>query len=169
MANKWNEFVTSVKLNTTEAEDKLKSLRKTTDDLIKKRDKLINGGGSKSDVNALQKQIDKNEKSMRQLEKQATNVIDVINNMDSSSLEQLLQAQRLLNKELQTTPQNTEYFHRRYSRGDKAEFQRNAKPERRSGEPEPGAPPPRFVLIEGPRKSCQRGQASDAGGCSQFD
>ena len=110
MANKWNEFVTSVKLNTTEAEDKLKSLRKTTDDLIKKRDKLINGGGSKSDVNALQKQIDKNEKSMRQLEKQATNVIDVINNMDSSSLEQLLQAQRLLNKELQKTPQNTEYF-----------------------------------------------------------
>ncbi|MGE9365650.1 hypothetical protein, partial [Isoptericola nanjingensis] len=47
---------------------------------------------------------------MRQLEKQATNVIDVIKNMDSSSLVQLQQAQRMLNAEMQKTPQNTEYF-----------------------------------------------------------
>lgn len=110
MANNWNEFVTNVKLNTSEAENRLKTLKQKTDDLIKQRDKLINGGSSKTQVNALQKQINQNEKSMRQLEKQATNVIDVINNMDSSSLVQLQQAQRMLNAEMQKTPQNTEYF-----------------------------------------------------------
>ena len=110
MANNWQEFVTNVKLNTSEAENKLKKLQQKTDDLIKQRDKLINGGSSKTQVNALQKQINQNEKSMRQLQKQATNVIDVINNMDSSSLVQLQQAQRMLNAEMQKTPQNTEYF-----------------------------------------------------------
>ena len=110
MANNWNEFVTNVKLNTSEAENRLKTLKQKTDDLIKQRDKLINGGSSKTQVNALQKQINQNEKSMRQLQKQATNVIDVINNMDSSSLVQLQQAQRMLNAEMQKTPQNTDYF-----------------------------------------------------------
>ena len=57
MANNWNEFVTNVKLNTSEAENRLKNLKQKTDDLIKQRDKLINGGSSKTQVNALQKQI----------------------------------------------------------------------------------------------------------------
>lgn len=110
MANNWQEFVTKVSLNTSEAEDKLKKLTEEQKRLNAEINKLTSGGASKKDVNNLQKQINQNEKAMRNLQKQATNVIDVIDNMDSSSLEQLMQAQKMLNAEMRKTPQNTEYF-----------------------------------------------------------
>ena len=110
MANNWQEFVTKVTLNTSEAEDKLKKLTEEQKRLNAEMSKLTSSGASKKEVNNLQKQINQNEKAMRNLQKQATNVIDVIDNMDSSSLEQLLQAQRMLNAELKKTPQNTKYF-----------------------------------------------------------
>lgn len=92
MANNWQEFVTKVSLNTSEAEDKLKKLTEEQKRLNAEMNKLTSGGASKKEVNNLQKQINQNEKAMRNLQKQATNVINVIDNMDSSSLEQLLQA-----------------------------------------------------------------------------
>ena len=110
MANNWQEFVTKVSLNTSEAEDKLKKLTEEQKRLNAEMNKLTSGGASKKDVNNLQKQINQNEKAMRNLQKQATNVINVIDNMDSSSLEQLMQAQKMLNAEMKKTPQNTEYF-----------------------------------------------------------
>ena len=110
MANNWQEFVTKVSLNTSEAEDKLKKLTEEQKRLNAEMNKLTSGGASKKEVNNLQKQINQNEKAMRNLQKQATNVINVIDNMDSSSLEQLLQAQRMLNAEMKKTPQNSEYF-----------------------------------------------------------
>lgn len=110
MASNWQEFVTKVSLNTSDAEDKLKKLTEEQKRLNAEMNKLTSGGASKKDVNNLQKQINQNEKAMRNLQKQATNVIDVIDHMDSSSLEQLLQAQRMLNAEMKKTPQNTEYF-----------------------------------------------------------
>lgn len=110
MANNWQEFVTKVSLNTSEAEDKLKKLTEEQKRLNAEMNKLTSGGASKKDVNNLQKQINQNEKAMRNLQKQATNVINVIDNMDSSSLEQLMQAQKMLNAEMKKTEQNTEYF-----------------------------------------------------------
>lgn len=110
MASNWQEFVTKVSLNTSEAEDKLKKLTEEQKRLNAEMNKLTSSGASKKEVNNLQKQINQNEKAMRNLQKQATNVIDVIDNMDSSSLEQLLQVQRMLNAEMKKTPQNTEYF-----------------------------------------------------------
>ena len=47
---------------------------------------------------------------MVSLEKQAHNVIETIDNMDASSLEQLQQAEKMLNAEMRKTPQNTQYF-----------------------------------------------------------
>lgn len=110
MAKDWQEFVTKVSLNTSEAEDKLKKLAEEQKRLNAEMSKLTSSGGSKKDVNNLQKQINQNEKAMRNLQKQATNVINVIDNMDSSSLEQLMQAQKMLNAEMKKTEQNTEYF-----------------------------------------------------------
>ena len=110
MASNWQDFVTNVKLNTADAEDKLKKLAQEQKKLTEEMNKLTSSGGSKKQVNNLQKQINQNERAMRQLEKQATNVIDVIDNMDSSSLVQLQQAQKMLNAEMRKTPQNTQYY-----------------------------------------------------------
>ena len=110
MATSYQEFVTTVKLNSEEAKNKLAQLRKDTEQWIKQRDQLINSGGSAKDINDLTKKINKAEKSMVTLEKQAHNVIETIDNMDASSLEQLRQAERMLNAEMQKTPQNTQYF-----------------------------------------------------------
>lgn len=111
MAQSYQEFVTTVKLNSEEAKNKLEQLRRETEKWVKERDKLINGGGSKSQISNLSSLISKNEKAMAKLEKQAHNVIDTINDTDSSALNDLLQAQKQLNAEMAKTPQNTKYFH----------------------------------------------------------
>lgn len=110
MASNYQEFVTTVKLNTEEAKNKLEQLRKDTERWIKERDQLINGGGSSKSINDLTKKITKAEKSMVSLQKQAQNVIETIDNMDAASLEQLQQAEKMLNVEMRKTPQNTQYF-----------------------------------------------------------
>ncbi|MCI6862125.1 MAG: hypothetical protein MR860_09080, partial [Prevotella sp.] len=110
MASNYQEFVTTVKLNSEEAKNKLEQLRKDTERWIKERDQLINSGGSSKSINDLTKNITKAEKSMVSLEKQAHNVIDTIDNMDAASLEQLQQAEKMLNAEMRKTPQNTQYF-----------------------------------------------------------
>lgn len=110
MAQSYQEFVTTVKLNSEEAKNKLEQLRKETEKWVSERDKLINGGGSKKEINNLSKQISQNEKQMASLQKQAVNVIDTINSTDSSALNDLLQAQKQLNAEMGKTPQNTEYY-----------------------------------------------------------
>ena len=123
MASYYQEFVTTVKLNSEEAKNKLKQLRKDTERWIKERDQLINSGGSSKSINDLTKNITKAEKSMVSLEKQAHNVIDTIDNMDAASLEQLQQAEKMLNAEMRKTPagQNTDC---RYQGADQAELQR---------------------------------------------
>lgn len=110
MASNYQEFVTTVKLNSEDAKNKLEQLRKDTERWIKERDQLINSGGSSKSINDLTKKITKAEKSMVSLEKQAHNVIDTIDNMDAASLEQLQQAEKMLNAEMRKTPQNTQYF-----------------------------------------------------------
>ena len=45
MASNYQEFVTKVKLNTEEAQNKLEKLRKETETWVKQRDTLISGGG----------------------------------------------------------------------------------------------------------------------------
>lgn len=110
MAANYQEFVTTVKLNSEDAKNKLEQLRKDTERWIKERDQLINSGGSTKSINDLTKKITKAEKSMVSLEKQAHNVIDTIDNMDAASLEQLQQAEKMLNAEMRKTPQNTQYF-----------------------------------------------------------
>lgn len=110
MASNYQEFVTTVKLNSEDAKNKLEQLRKDTEQWIKERDQLINSGGSSKSINDLTKKITKTEKSMVSLEKQAHNVIDTIDNMDAASLEQLQQAEKMLNAEMRKTPQNTQYF-----------------------------------------------------------
>ena len=55
MASNYQEFVTTVKLNTEEAKNKLEQLRKDTERWIKERDQLINGGGSSKSINDLTK------------------------------------------------------------------------------------------------------------------
>ena len=110
MASNYQEFVTTVKLNSEDAKNKLEQLRKDTERWIKERDQLINSGGSTKSINDLTKKITKAEKSMVSLEKQAHNVIDTIDNMDAASLEQLQQAEKMLNAEMRKTPQNTQYF-----------------------------------------------------------
>lgn len=110
MASNYQEFITEVKLNSESARNKLQQLRKETEDWIKKRDDLINNGGSKKDIDNLTKIVQKNERAMFQLQKQAHSVSDTLNNMSSSSLEQLLQAEKALNREMRMTPQNTEHF-----------------------------------------------------------
>lgn len=110
MASNYQEFVTTVKLNSEEAKNKLEQLRKDTERWIKERDQLINSGGSSKSINDLTKNITKAEKSMVSLEKQAHNVIETVDNMDVSSLEQLQQAEKMLNAEMRKTPQNTQYF-----------------------------------------------------------
>ena len=45
---------------------------------------------------------------MVSLQKQAQNVIETIDNMDAASLEQLQQAEKMLNVEMRKTPQNTQ-------------------------------------------------------------
>lgn len=110
MASNYQEFVTTVKLNSEEAKNKLEQLRKDTERWIKERDQLISSGGSSKSINDLTKKITKAEKSMVSLEKQAHNVIETIDNMDASSLEQLQQAEKMLNAEMRKTPQNTQYF-----------------------------------------------------------
>lgn len=111
MASNYQEFVTKVKLNTEEAQNKLEKLRKETETWVKKRDSLISGGGSKKDINDLTKLISKNERAMAQLEKQTHNVIDTVNNLDGATLAQLTQTEKALNAEMRKTPQNTQYFH----------------------------------------------------------
>ena len=111
MASNYQEFVTKVKLNTEEAQNKLEKLRKETETWVKKRDTLISGGGSKKDVNDITKLISKNERAMAQLEKQTHNVIDTVNNLDGATLAQLTQTEKALNAEMRKTPQNTQYFH----------------------------------------------------------
>ena len=111
MASNYQEFVTKVKLNTEEAQNKLEKLRKETETWVKKRDTLISGGGSKNDVNDITKLISKNERAMAQLEKQTHNVIDTVNNLDGATLAQLTQTEKALNAEMRKTPQNTQYFH----------------------------------------------------------
>lgn len=110
MASSYQEFVTTVKLNSEEAKNKLEQLRKDTERWIKERDQLINSGGSVRDITDLTKKITKAEKSMVSLEKQAHNVVDTIDSMDTASLEQLQQAEKMLNAEMRKTPQNTQYF-----------------------------------------------------------
>lgn len=110
MASNYQEFVTTVKLNSEEAKNKLAQLRKETEQWIKERDQLINSGGSSKSINDLTKKITQAEKSMVSLEKQAHNVIETIDNMDAASLEQLQQAEKMLNAEMRKTPQNTQYF-----------------------------------------------------------
>lgn len=110
MASNYQEFVTTVKLNSEDAKNKLEQLRKDTERWTKERDQLINSGGSSKSINDLTKKITKAEKSMVSLEKQAHNVIDTIDNMDAASLEQLQQAEKMLNAEMRKTPQNTQYF-----------------------------------------------------------
>ena len=100
MASNYQEFVTTVKLNSEDAKNKLEQLRKDTERWIKERDQLINSGGSSKSINDLTKKITKAEKSMVSLEKQAHNVIDTIDNMDAASLEQLQQAEKMLNAEM---------------------------------------------------------------------
>ncbi len=111
MASNYQEFVTKVKLNTEEAQNKLEKLRKETETWIKKRDDLINNNGNKKEVNDLTKLINKNERAMAQLEKQTHNVIDTVNNLDGATLAQLTQTEKALNAEMRKTPQNTQYFH----------------------------------------------------------
>lgn len=110
MASNYQEFVTTVKLNSEDAKNKLEQLRKDTERWIKERDQLINSGGSSKSINDLTKKITKAEKSMVSLEKQAHNVVDTIDSMDTASLEQLQQAEKMLNAEMRKTPQNTQYF-----------------------------------------------------------
>lgn len=110
MALNYQEFVTTVKLNSEDAKNKLEQLRKDTERWIKERDQLINSGGSVRDITDLTKKITKAEKSMVSLEKQAHGVIDTIDNMDAASLVQLQHAERMLNAEMRKTPQNTQYF-----------------------------------------------------------
>ena len=110
MAASYQEFTTKVVLNSEEAKNKLKQLQQQTETWIKKRDSLINMKGDKSQITGLQKNIEKNQKAMEKMEKQAHSVIDTINGMDSSSLNQLMQAERSLNAEMKKTPQNTQYF-----------------------------------------------------------
>lgn len=47
MANNWQEFVTKVSLNTSEAEDKLKKLTEEQKRLNAEMNKLTSGGASK--------------------------------------------------------------------------------------------------------------------------
>ncbi len=47
MASNYQEFVTTVKLNSEDAKNKLAQLRKETEQWIKERDQLINSGGRK--------------------------------------------------------------------------------------------------------------------------
>ena len=110
MASNYQEFVTTVKLNSEDAKNKLEQLRRDTERWIKERDQLINSGGSSKSINDLTKKITQAEKSMVSLEKQAHNVIETIDNMDAASLEQLQQAEKMLNAEMRKTPQNTQYF-----------------------------------------------------------
>lgn len=111
MAAKYQEFVTEVRLNSEQAKNKLQQLRKETEEWIKKRNDLINGKGSTSEISNLTKNIQKNERVMGQLEKQAHNIIDTLDNLDGATLNQLKQAERELNAEMRKTPQNTPYFH----------------------------------------------------------
>ena len=111
MASNYQEFVTEVKLNSEQARNKLQQLRKETEEWIKKRDDLISAKGSKTQINNLTKLIQKNERAMAQLEKQAHNIIDTIDHLDGANLIQLQQAEKTLNAEMRKTPQNTEYFH----------------------------------------------------------
>lgn len=111
MAANYQEFVTEVKLNSEQARNKLQQLRKETEEWIKKRDDLISAKGSKTQINNLTKLIQKNERAMAQLEKQAHNIIDTIDHLDGANLIQLQQAEKTLNAEMRKTPQNTQYFH----------------------------------------------------------
>lgn len=111
MAANYQEFVTEVKLNSEQARNKLQQLRKETEEWIKKRDDLISAKGSKTQINNLTKLIQKNERAMGQLEKQAHNIIDTLDNLDGATLSQLQQAEKTLNAEMRKTPQNTQYFH----------------------------------------------------------
>lgn len=111
MAQSYQEFITTVKLNSDEAKNKLEELRKKVEDLSKKRDDLINGGSTDSKaIKDYSRQITKTEKEMASLEKQSHNLEDTLKNLGGSSLAQLQQAQRQLNAELAKTPQNTQYY-----------------------------------------------------------
>lgn len=111
MASNYQEFVTHVKLNSEEAQNKLEKLRKETEAWIKKREDLINNNGSKKEINALTKDIDKNNRAISLLDKKAHNFVETMNNLDGASLAQLTQAEKTLNVEMRKTPQNTQYFH----------------------------------------------------------
>ena len=111
MASNYQEFVTHVKLNSEEAQNKLEKLRKETEAWIKKREDLINNNGSKKEINALTKDIDKNNRAISLLDKKAHNFVETMNNLDGASLAQLTQAEKTLNAEMRQTPQNTQYFH----------------------------------------------------------
>ncbi|MCH3994275.1 MAG: phage tail tape measure protein [Prevotella sp.] len=110
MANSYQEFTTEIKLNSENAKNKLEDLKKKTEDLIKKRDQLIQNHGDFKDINGLNQQIQRNEKSMDKLAKTSQGVTDILQNLDKVSLNQLMYAERTLNAEMKKTPQNTKYF-----------------------------------------------------------
>jgi TP901 family phage tail tape measure protein len=110
MANSYQEFTTEIKLNSENAKNKLEELKKDTDDLIRKRNQLIQGHGDSTDINNLNKQIQRNNKSMTKFAKTSQSVTEILHNLGKVSLDQLMYAERTLNAEMKKTPQNTQYF-----------------------------------------------------------
>ena len=111
MAQSYQEFITTVKLNSDDAKNKLEELRKKVDDLSKQRDALINGGSTDSKaIKDYTRQITKTEKEMASLEKQSHNLEDTLKDLGGASMTQLQQAQRQLNAEIAKTPQGTQYY-----------------------------------------------------------
>lgn len=110
MANSYQEFTTEIKLNSENAKNKLEELKKDTDDLIRKRNQLIQGHGDSTDINNLNKQIQRNNKSMTKFAKTSQSVTEILHNLGKVSLDQLMYAERTLNAEMKKTPQNTKYF-----------------------------------------------------------
>lgn len=110
MSDKFQRLETEVILNSEKAKNNIAELQKLAEGWIKKRDELVRSGAGKEEVADMTKNIRQAEKEMRLLEKQSTNVVNVLNNMDSASLKELMSAEKMLNAELKKTPQNSEYF-----------------------------------------------------------
>lgn len=109
MASNFQEFVTKITLNAEEAKKQLDILSARTKEYRKLRDDAAKAGDKKV-MEKYANEVVQLEKAMSRYRTQSQNVAKTLKNLSGATMRDLKKAQSAINKEMQETPRNTEYY-----------------------------------------------------------